>query len=615
MSVEDEKAESGRVDDESAPSSNGPAVGPTEGEPDEAGSGSAPPARASDGQAEEDTTPAADVEDGATEAPQKKRKKRRKKKRKTKGDEEDSPADYGLHPIVGPKAAWGLATLSGILCPVGFVGIDLWPVAFVAWIPLIVALRGQTPKRAMALGWYAGFVMTMIGFYWLVEMLEVFGGFPMALCVLFAALLCVQKGGRMALMAWLYARAAGRGWHHGLSFLGAFAVSELIYPLLFPWYYGASVHDVPVLMQTADLGGPILVSIVILAVNVALAELLQRRVFGLKPDLRMLAGGLGLLVVAIVYGAVRISMVDAKRDASKTIKVAMLQPNTPLKGRGGAHKILLRETRKLAKRKDIDLVVWSEAAWPGSYDVKNYKTAMKRRFTRKLGVPTITGGILREKIDPPPKAGRRFRTFNVAFMVDDKGDIVGRYDKQYLLMFGEYLPFAKTVKDTLGIDLYEYSPNSGRFTPGTSFEPLHFGEHRIATMICYEDIIPTFVNKMVDVGDPDLFVNMTNDTWFGDSFEPWQHLALAKFRSVEHRRYLVRVTNSGVSAIIDPVGRVVVQSELFKLQSLVADVHFMRARTLFAMVGQAPWWIVTALMALACFIRRKRPTEPSKNAS
>src|SRR5690606_15659256 len=101
-------------------------------------------------------------------------------------------------------------------------------------------------------------------------------------------------------------------------------------------------------------------------------------------------------------------------------------------------------------------------------------------------------------------------------------------------MFGEYLPFG----DTFPV-LYEWSPNSGAFSPGTSFEPLRYGDHRLATMICYEDIIPSFVNKLVDAGEPDLLVNMTNDAWFGDTAEPWQHLALAKFRSVEHHMFLV----------------------------------------------------------------------------
>src|SRR5690606_26219969 len=133
--------------------------------------------------------------------------------------------------------------------------------------------------------------MTMIGFYWLVSMLETFSGFPLPVCALFAAILCLEKGGRVALMGWMYARAAGRGWHHGLVMLGAFAVSELVWPVLFPWYFGASMHDTPIMMQTADLGGPILVGVVVLAVNVAIAELLNKAVFQVDVDRRTVIGG------------------------------------------------------------------------------------------------------------------------------------------------------------------------------------------------------------------------------------------------------------------------------------------------------------------------------------
>ncbi len=137
-----------------------------------------------------------------------------------------------------------------------------------------------------------------------------------------------------------------------------------------------------------------------------------------------------------------------------------------------------------------------------------------------------------------------------------EGEIEGRYDKEYLLTFGEYLPFGETF--TI---LYKWSPNSGHFSPGKSLDPLvldvHGEKHLVTALICYEDILPRFTNDAVRHGDPDLLVNITNDAWFGDTAEPWEHLALAQLRAVEHRRYFVRGTNSGVSAVIDPVGRVV----------------------------------------------------------
>ncbi|MFP6685026.1 MAG: apolipoprotein N-acyltransferase, partial [Polyangiaceae bacterium] len=448
----------------------------------------------------------------------------------------------------GPALA--LAVLSAPLFAFAFAGIDIWPLAFICHVPLLIALRGQPLARATWLGLAWGFVTTGIGFYWLVEMLEVFSGFPLPLCILFAAILCVYQGGLFALCTHLYVRAARRGWPAALVFAGAFAASELLYPLLFPWFFGACAHSVPILMQTAELGGPILVSLVLVAPNLAVYALAEWRLFGQPLQRRTVGVGASVLLLALIYGYVRIDQVDARLATIKPIKVGMVQGNSKLHDRRGALNVHRRLTVELRKR-GADLVVWSEAAIPGAFDKRRYKTQIPRRVTRGLGVPVVMGGVLYERLSKEERAkhpkGRKARYYNTALTIDAKGKVLGRYDKQYLLMFGEYLPFGETFPV-----LYEMSPNSGAFTPGTSFKPLPLGEHRLATMICYEDIIPSFVNKLVAAEDPDLLVNITNDAWFGDTTEPWIHLALAKFRTVEHRRYLVRVTNSGVSAIVDP---------------------------------------------------------------
>lgn len=135
--------------------------------------------------------------------------------------------------------------------------------------------------------------------------------------------------------------------------------------------------------------------------------------------------------------------------------------------------------------------------------------------------------------------------------------------------------------------------------------PLKFGSHEIATFICYEDIIPSFVNSIVKNGKPDLLVNITNDAWFGDSTEPWIHLALSKFRAIEHRRYFVRSTNSGVSAFIDPVGRVLAHTDPFQKQAKVHEVRWLRSWTPFGLWGELPFWLVAAASFGAAFVRRE----------
>jgi apolipoprotein N-acyltransferase len=504
--------------------------------------------------------------------------------------------------------AYGLAVFSGFLYFLGFPGIDLWPVSLVALVPLIIAMRGQTPRRAAGLGWAAGFTMTMTGFYWLLEMLKVFSGFPLPLCFFFMAILCAYQGGRIALCGWLYGRAATRGWPAHVVFALAFVASELLYPLLFPWYFGASVHNALPLLQVADLGGPYLVGLVLVAANLAVAELIQARRDARPLDRALVAVGLSAPVVAAAYGFLRISSIEAKARESKAVKVGVVQGNQALFDRKNALAVHRRLTKDL-KAKGAELIVWSEAAVPRAFLEPKYQDEVRNGITKDLGVATIVGTVLRRPVEGgAPSGSRRGQFFNTALLADETGAVLGRYDKHYLLAFGEYLPFG----DRFPV-LYDWSPNSGHFTEGTSIEPFVWGEHRISALICYEDILPAFVNKIVRHADPDLLVNLTNDAWFGDSTEPWIHLALAKLRAVEHRRYLIRATNSGVSAIIDATGGVVTHGGTFREEALLGEARYMRSATGYKLAGDIPWYAVAlavTVMALWSRPRRGGATKP-----
>ncbi len=512
-------------------------------------------------------------------------------------------AAWNPRPIVSPKVGYALSVLTGLLYFLAFPATAARPfafVAFIAFVPWLYAIRGQTARVAMKMSWVMGFVGVSLGFYWLVTMLEVFSGFPLPLCILFAAILNVYQSGRVALTGWLYGRATERGWPHAPVLVAAFVAGELAFPLLFPWYAGVTMHDWPIMLQLADLGGPIAVSAMLLGSNLAIAELIE--VVRHKAPVHRVTIGVGFAVpvLAALYGAIRMNSIDAVVAKSEKIRVGMVQPYNDLFNRRDALRTHLDMTKEITQKEPIDLVVWSEAPLGRAFSEDRYKQMVKSDVTGKLGVPAIVGALLVRNPDrkKDPTAHRDF--FNVALMADEQGNIVGRYDKQYLMMFGEYLPFGELFPV-----MYKWSPNSSKFTPGTSFAPLEWKGHRITAMICYEDILPSFVNKLVDAGDPDLFVNLTNDTWFGNSTEPWIHLALAKFRSIEHRLYLVRVTNSGVSAIVDPNGRITVQSGVYTKENIVGEARFLRERTIYSRTGDTPWWILTALVAAASFRRRK----------
>jgi apolipoprotein N-acyltransferase len=374
----------------------------------------------------------------------------------------------------------------------------------------------------------------------------------------------------------------------------AFVASELVFPLLFPWYYGATVHNAVVFAQVADLGGGYLVGLVLVAANLGIAELViafrERR----PRDRRLLAIAVAAPLLAVLYGYPRLRMIDARAAAAEPVKVGIVQGNMPLIGRRQALKVHAARTAEL-KQKGVDLVVWSEGSTGMSNRESPEYDEVRRVITNRLGVPTIVGGLLARD------TGKHYTYFNTALLADKDGKILGRYDKQYLLAFGEYLPFGETFPQ-----LYEMSPNSSRFTPGKSIEPLSWGDHKISALICYEDILPGFVNGMVRHADPDLLVNLTNDAWFGDSTEPWIHLALAKMRAIEHRRYLVRSTNSGVSALVDPVGRVPLHGGTFKEEALIGVAKWMRGTTVYEIIGDWPWILASIAIFGMAFVTREQ---------
>ncbi len=500
------------------------------------------------------------------------------------------------------KRAVALAVLSGVFYWAAFPGTDLWPFAFVCWAPLIVAIRGQTPRMALMLGLLQGLTCNVLGFYWLLSMLQTFSGFPLPLCGLFMLILCAYQGGRMGLMAWLHARAERNGWPAGVVFVSSLAASELLYPLLFPWYTGAQTHKVPILMQLADLAGPIGIGVALAGGSVLVAELVWSKTDARPVDRVRI--GLGLLgpIVLVLYGAVRLPMVQRAIDAAPKARVGLVQGNLALTGseRRDSGKIHRDLTRKLERAGKLDLVVWSETAVNYLIPEEILSPVLQRNvlvgFGEKIESPVLTGVVIRRG-GPTRKQGAKI--YNSAALIHPDGKIEGTYDKTYLLAFGEYLPFGETFPK-----LYEMSPNSGQLTPGKRLDSIPFGSHMITVLICYEDILPRFTNAIVNQGNPDLLVNMTNDAWFGQTTEPAIHLALAKYRAVEHRRFLVRATNSGVSAFIDPIGRSFEETPVFEEAARAGDVRWMRQRTVYEVLGDGPFFLMSLAVIAMGFVRR-----------
>jgi apolipoprotein N-acyltransferase len=185
------------------------------------------------------------------------------------------------------------------------------------------------------------------------------------------------------------------------------------------------------------------------------------------------------------------------------------------------------------------------------------------------------------------------RRFNSAVLAARDGSVRGIYDKRELLMFGEYLPAEPKFPW-----LRRLLPHAGAFSAGNSPRPLSLNGWGIATLICYEDILDDLVRDTVNAGDTDLLVDISSDAWFRRSEVPALHLALARLRSIEHRRFLVHATTTGVSAVVDPTGRIVALLPPNSPASGVASIRWMRGRTLYEDLGETPRWGTLGLVLL-----------------
>ncbi len=234
-----------------------------------------------------------------------------------------------------------------------------------------------------------------------------------------------------------------------------------------------------------------------------------------------------------------------------------------------------------------------------------------RIASQSLGVPLLTGMVLERAPPVSPAHVREInpdgswqtvskQRFNSAVLVAPDGEVLGVYDKRDLVAFGEYVPAEERFPS-----LRRLLPLAGAFSAGVSSSPLSLYGHGVAALICYEDILAERVRGAVGLGGADLMVDITSDTWFGRSRVPSLHLALARLRAIEHRRFLVHATNTGLTAIIDPAGRIVTELPSHRPASTVATVRWMRGWTLYERIGSAPAWAAAAVAAIMV-IRRRR---------
>ncbi len=472
-----------------------------------------------------------------------------------------------------------VGALSALAFPFAVPGFGEGPLF--EWLPREVFLlfgaaylyRGREPFAA-GLGFFA------VLLWWLSIAMLRYGGMPAWQAMPALVLLIAYCAAYWALIPRLAALAV-RIVHPYLAFAAAVLTVDWLRGWViaaFPWgeWSWAMARDLP-LVQLAAVGGSHAVTAVVALCGAAIGDLRGRpwssTIVGLFVALLHLAGGLRL--------------VHSRGDV-ETLRVGLLQGNIAqdIKNRDLDNAVTIRATyedlTKRAQDAGAQLAVWPEAAWPGRPDPRIVL------FPFATGtIPTIIGAATLRFEDG------NSQVTNSAFAVNADGSVAGRYDKIALVPFGEYVPFARLLA------LSAIVPQMGEMRAGRHTDPI--GATRAGAMVCYDGIFPA-ISRGLALRGARFLVNLTNDAWYGASSGPYQHRDAYVMRAVETDRWVARATNTGISTVIDPRGRIVGETALGEETVLTGDIGMRDTTTPYVRVGDVIVWLALITVGLG-FIR------------
>ena len=538
------------------------------------------------------------------------------------------------------------AAAAGLLLTAACPDIDISWAAWIAMVPLMMALRGASGRTAFRRGMVTGMVHYLTLVYWLVYTMRTYGGLPWYLAVPTLLLLAIYLSLYVGLFAAIWVRirrgavvsivAAPVLWT-GLEYARSILLSG------FPWeLLGYSQYRNLHLIQISDIFGVYGVSFVIVLGNAAVFLMIVRLSKGRWQGQAVKASHVfgSLLAVLVVigctwaYGALRIETTEKAMAAAPWLRAAVVQGNIDqmIKWDPAFQEHTTEKYVDLSRSIDPrpDLVVWPETAVPFYFLDDMGLTERVIRGIQETGAYFVIGSPAFDRT----KTGIDY--YNSAYLMSPDGRPAGRYDKVHLVPFGEYVPLQKWLPfvrkmvvqvgdfktgekgETLLMKGRRYAESPAGPTGGIVDVPAEDGpdarienriDTRIGVLICYE-IIFSDLSRAAARNGAGLLVNVTNDAWYGRSSAPYQHFSMAVFRAVENKRALIRSANTGISGFIDPVGRVDGRTPLFVDAVMTRTVPVLTQKTPYTRAGD---WFAMACLGITLIItgmgtfRRKAP--------
>ncbi len=481
------------------------------------------------------------------------------------------------------KAVWILPVWAGLALCLSFPSPSLFFLAWGALVPFLAFIRQAEGKRVLLAG---HFLMASIYFggvlYWIPGVLTNFGGIGSLTSWSLWGLMVLALGVFLLPFTLLSFFASGYGREVFLLTAPAWwMLTEFLRNYLavngFPWAaLGYSQFPFTLLTQGADLGGVYLVSGLVVLINSVILALFwsEKRVF---------LGGGAVILLLVFYGGFRLWAWTPTQTG--VVRVGLLQGDIALQESreyyADKYFSVLPRLAERAWSEGAEWIILPEAQCPYYFEDDFYFRTFWERKSDQLGSSILLNSTRMDR----EEAGRYY---NSAYLLAPGRGVTHVYDKVHLVPFGEFVPFASLLSFASPL-VAEVS----NYTPGKEISTGTVNGYPFGTLICYEDVFPE-LGRANAANGAQILVNISNDLWYGDTAAPEQHLQIASFRSIETRRSLLRGTNSGITAVIDPQGRVEGRTGLFSEDVLVSEARFYSDTSLFTMLGDIPGMLLIA---------------------
>ncbi len=493
-----------------------------------------------------------------------------------------------------------LSALSGLLFALSFPDASLTPLVFVALAPVILSVTfSRSMREALLQGQLFGTMVWLINVPWVIDVMSIHGGLAFPVGVVIYILMAIFVGLNAAVFALLLRSLrlanSSRGW---VFVPFTWAAAEWIrahYLSAFAWNLTAeTLIDFRTLVQISSWTGPYVLGFLAAIPSAFFAWLLARHA---TNRLRVISGAVVVVLYLIwfVCGSVLLSREEKLISREAKTVAALLQPNVSQEEKWDPARETLIFDRMMRMSAEgvlsgAKVVIWPESTVPLPFLETEFFRQAVENLSTVAGVDIILGSVA---FDPSDKT----KLWNTAFLVS-AGEAKGRYDKIRLVPFGEFVPFRKAL-----FFAEKLVRAVGEFQFGTNDRPMR-GRFAYGPAICYEVVFPEIPATQVRHG-ANVLVTITNDAWFDRTSAPRQHLDAARLRAVETNRYLLRAATTGISAHVDPTGRIVEQLPLFEKGIIRAEFAPRQTLTPYVRFGDWFGYLTMLVVAVAALIQRK----------